>query len=147
MLQILFAIKKLLQFCQCQADFKFNLFHTKVSSSLSSLKGDCIYCTREKVSCHSLTMQCYYTRNNLMGSAFKTEMPQGKLPIHPGQESQRYSSSYLEKCKETPRMESTLVIKVTGPRVFSRMTSCLPQREIWATLVCRENRLMSSSSI
>lgn len=74
-------LKKLLQFCQCQADFKFNLFNTKFSRSLSSLKGDYIYCTREKVFCHSVRMQCYYTGNNLMGSAFKTEMPWGTLPF------------------------------------------------------------------
>lgn len=43
-----------------------------------------------------------------MGPAFKTETPWGKLPIRLGQESQRYSSSYLEKCEETPRMESTV---------------------------------------
>lgn len=101
-------LKKLLQFCQCQADFKFNLFHTKVSSSLNSLKEDYIYCTRGKVFCHSLTMYCYYIGNILMGPAFKTEIPWGKLPIRLGQASQRYSSSYLEKCEETPRMESTV---------------------------------------
>lgn len=118
------------------SDFKFNLFYTKVSSSLCSLNRGLHLLYRKKKICHSLTMKCC-TGNNLISSVFKTEMPWGKLAhSFRSAESQRYSTSYSEKYGGKSKMESTVSSRSHGdPEYFPEQLNASPEGEIWATMV------------
>lgn len=110
------------------SDFKFNLFHTRVSSSLCSLNQGLHLLYRKKI-CHSLTMKCC-TGNNLISSVFKTEMPWGK-PVQSfrSAESQRYSTSYSDKYGKGQGWSPQLVAEVMETQNIFQNNLMLPQKE------------------
>lgn len=106
--------KKSLQHYQCKIDFKFDLFHTKVSSSLrsSNLRLHLFYQKKKNLSKFNEEV---LHREQLNFSLYLKLNSHGENCLFPQvNESQRYSSSYLEICGDTLRMASTVESKSIG---------------------------------